>query len=238
MKMFNSLSAKVLAIGVFATAPLALFGQTCTIKFNPKNGSTGYRMQMQMHSTGQQAMNMSMDGRMRMAVKNLKNGNHRVTVSFGKMTMMMNGKPGPESATDSLKNMTITMVMDKHGKTIKTEGTGAAAGMGSMLDNFTSSELYNRKLTVGKRFSATSKGMGAAYSAVMHLASVKTVHGRRLATLVVDKINGAPSMMNFSGHPTTIIDIDTGMLVSVNMAMSMNAQGNNMTTTMSIRETK
>jgi hypothetical protein len=222
--------------------------QTYTINFKPKPGTVRYQMHMHTNTAGgkmqaggkdQQipAMNMVMSGVVSMTSSDLPNGQHKLMIKYNDVHMTMNGKSMDSQFAQSMKDISTTTILDKNGKPIKSEGTGAAAGMGAMMNGFSNFGFYGKPIKVGSLTSMKGTAMGMGISSTYKLLSVKKVGRRRLATFSVETMKNSAMPMSFIGKPITVVDVDTGMLVSTafKMSMTMGTMGSS-STEMSITE--
>ncbi len=175
---------------------------TYTFKFAPKEGEkTSYVMTMDAGAS----MNMSMG--MTMACEKAEADKFTMVSTFDDIKMSIGGKEAPAAATDMMKKMKVTSVMDGHGKAISTSVEGAPAG--TRAPEVSGTVFPDKPVKIGDTWEGTTKMSGAEVKATYKLAKVDG----NIATLEVT-MGALPGGMTTDGPATTEIDMSTGMLNS------------------------
>lgn len=195
---------------------------TYTLKLSPKEGDkTSYDFTM---DAGPVKMAMGMN----MTCTKAETNKYTMVSTFDNIKMSMNGKDAPAAATDQMKNMKVTAVMDSTGKTLSSSIEGAPAG--SQAPEMSGTAFPDHPVKVGDTWDGTTKMSGTEVKAHYKLAKVEG----NTATLEIT-MEGLPGGMTSDGM-TTEIDLTTGMAISMHSKMSMKGpDGKDMGMTMEMK---
>ncbi len=168
-----------------------------------------YKMSMD-NSSGGQSMKIGMQ--MTMKVAKVQNGQSTVNTTMGSITM--NGQPIPASASDQIKNMLITTVIDARGNVLKTETKGLP-GMAPGASQGSSVPFPAAAVKPGSTWSGQTEVQGQKVKTTYKLVQFKSVLGKQ-AAIIHATPTASPSFQT-KGPIVFAVEVSNGFLLSMSM---------------------
>lgn len=186
-------------------------GGAVSLKYAPKVG------EKYSYLLSTSAMGQSSEMGLTMTCESEKDGKYTVITTYD--SMKINGKDAAAAIMDPLKKMKMITVNDSTGKTLETKVEGGPPGSPAPQSN--SSMSYPTKdIKVGETWEGKTKSGGADVTAKYKLAKVEKVGGKDAAYVDME-MTGLPDGASLDGPATNIIDLESGMPISMSMKMKM-----------------
>jgi len=203
----------VLSIALILVAIGCKGGGAVSLKYAPKVG------EKYSYLLSTSAMGKSSEIGLTMTCESEKDGKYTVVTTYD--SMKINGQDASAALMNPLKLIKMITVNDATGKTLESRVEGGPPGSQAPQSN--SSMSYPTKdIAIGETWEGKTKTGGAEVTAKYKLVKVEKVGGKDAAFVDMEMI-GLPDDASLDGPATNIIDLETGMPLSMSMKMKMKA---------------